>query len=266
MVLLWIFVFIFGTIIGSFLNVVIFRHGTGMGLGGRSRCMTSGKVLRWYELIPIVSFLIQGGRSRNDGSKISWQYPLVEFLTGVLFVFSFLKSAPLLWSGDTASFFVLTLFLMLSSVFVILIAVYDAKHMIIPNEFIYPLIGISFASLFVSLSPLGLTLPSLSALLSGPLTALPFFLLWLISRGRWMGFADAKVALCIGWFLGILPGFFAILLSFWIGAVFGVLILALGKLHGFRVTIVPFGPFLLTGLILTFLYNMNMESFLLLFI
>ncbi len=266
MALLWIFVFIFGTIIGSFLNVVIFRHGTGMGLGGRSRCMTSGKVLRWYELIPIVSFLIQGGRSRNDGSKISWQYPLVEFLTGILFVFSFLKSLPFLWNGDTASFLVSVVFLVLSSVFVILVSVYDTKHMIIPNEFIYPLIGISFASLFVSLSPLALTIPSLATLVSGLLTAFPFFLLWLVSGGRWMGFADVKVALCIGWFLGFSSGFFAVLVSFWIGAIFGVVILMVHKLRGSRVTMVPFGPFLLTGLILTFLYNMNMESFLLLFI
>lgn len=76
----FIFIFVFGTIIGSFLNVVILRYGTGRSLGGRSKCAVTGKTLQWFELIPIVSYLIQGGRTRHGGARISLQYPLVEFL------------------------------------------------------------------------------------------------------------------------------------------------------------------------------------------
>lgn len=266
MILLWIFIFIFGTIIGSFLNVVIFRHGTGMGLGGRSRCMTSGKVLRWYELVPIVSFLLQGGRSLHTGAKLSWQYPLVEFLTGLLFLVSFQKSFVFLEAGDMLAFNLSFVFLALVSVFIILISVYDAKHMIIPNEFAYPFLLLAFVSLFVSLEPVALGLPSWSAFVAGPLVALPFLFLWFISKGKWMGFADVKLALAIGWFLGLSGGLWALLISFWVGALFGIGFLVYQRLHKRNNHHIPFGPFLLTGLILVFLYNINIETFIALFI
>lgn len=260
--LLSLFAFILGTIIGSFLNVVILRHGTGMGLGGRSRCMTSGQVLKWYELIPILSFLIQKGRSRYTGAKLSWQYPLVELLTGFFFLFSFQNAFSMFgFLHDTAlvvSFF----FFILCSIFIILVSVYDIRHMIIPNQFIYPLIVLSFVQLFVSLPDFSFSLPSVWMLVSGPIVALPFILIWFISGGKWMGFADSKIALVIGWFLGASQGFFAVLLAFWIGAIVGILFFAHSKIFK-KKTIhnIPFGPFLLTGLILSFLYNIDINTF-----
>ena len=77
--------FVFGTIIGSFLNVVALRWDK-KDFGGRSRCPYCKKTLRWYELIPLASFLIQMGRCRNCQTKISYQYPLVEIFTGLIFV------------------------------------------------------------------------------------------------------------------------------------------------------------------------------------
>ncbi|MFA6602049.1 MAG: prepilin peptidase, partial [Candidatus Paceibacterota bacterium] len=77
--------FIFGTIIGSFLNVVALRFNTGATLGGRSKCMSCGHQLTWKELIPVLSFLWQGGLCRNCRSRISRQYVLVELSTGLLF-------------------------------------------------------------------------------------------------------------------------------------------------------------------------------------
>lgn len=258
--LLGIIFFIFGTLIGSFLNVVIIRYGTGMGLGGRSRCSSSGQILKWYELIPIVSFLIQGGRSRYTGAKLSWQYPLVEFLTGIAFVFCLFLSVNLLIFGDIWSFVTSFVFFSLVSVFSILISVYDIRHMIIPNQFVYPLIVLSFVSLFVSLNPLLVSFPSIQDFVAGPLVALPFVLMWFVSRGRWMGFADAKLGLIMGWFLGIAQGFFAVLLSFWIGALVGILVLIYFKMKKKTIKQIPFGPFLLTGLILTFLYNISIDT------
>lgn len=260
--LLSVFIFIFGTIIGSFLNVVLFRHGTGMGLGGRSRCISSGNILKWYELIPVVSFLIQKGRSRYTGTKISVQYPLVEILTGFLFLLSFFKVYATFDFFNVSSSIVFFIFLSLCSVFIILVSVYDIRHMIIPNEFIYPLIGLSFLQLFFSLQPFSFVFPSLLQILSGPLLALPFILLWLVSKGQWIGFADSKIALAIGWFLGIHQGFFAVLIGFWAGAIIGVLYLVYAKyiLHK-TIRQIPFGPFLLTGLIVAFLYNINIHTF-----
>ena len=85
-IFLIISIFVLGAIIGSFLNVTIYRHNTGRGFGGRSACMSCAKVLRPRELIPILSFLIQKGRCSNCKSRISVIYPLVEFLTGLVFV------------------------------------------------------------------------------------------------------------------------------------------------------------------------------------
>lgn len=79
-----IFTGLFGLIVGSFLNVVILRMNTGKTLGGRSMCLSCNKKLEWYELIPLVSFIIQRGRCTKCHSKISWQYPIVEAITAVL--------------------------------------------------------------------------------------------------------------------------------------------------------------------------------------
>lgn len=260
--LLSLFSFILGTIIGSFLNVVILRHGTGMGLGGRSRCVTSGHILKWYELIPIVSFIIQKGRSRYTGAKLSWQYPIVEFVTGFFFLLAFQNAFSMFGFLYDYALIISFLFFILCSIFIILVSVYDIRHMIIPNQFIYPLIVLSFVQLFVSLPSFSFSFPSMWMLLSGPILALPFLLLWFISKGKWMGFADSKIALVIGWFLGIGQGFFAILLAFWVGAVIGLLLFVYSKIFR-KKTIhhIPFGPFLLTGLILSFLYNIDINTF-----
>lgn len=256
-----ILIFIFGTSIGSFLNVVILRYGTGMGLGGRSMCSSSGKTLQWFELIPVMSFLLQKGRSRYTGVKLSWQYPIVEIVTGFLFVLSFWYTRSISSFFEIQSFLITFLFCLLSSCLLVLIAVYDYRHMIVPNEFVYPFIFLALGSLFVSISPFSVVLPTISNALAGPVVAFPFVLLWLVSGGRWMGFADAKIALAIGWFVGVSSGFAAVFISFWVGAVVGVIVLLSTKKEKRNNLKIPFAPFLLTGLILVVLYNINILSF-----
>lgn len=258
--------FILGLVFGSFLNVVLFRYSTGLGLSGRSRCASSGKTLRWYELVPVVSFFIQGGKSRHTGAKLSWQYPLVELVTGILFVGAYVFTFQRSMFMDVFSFPVLLVFsLALVSLFV-LISVYDIRHMIIPNEFSYPYIGLAFFSLFVSLDPITFVLPTWQSLIAGPLVALPFVLFWFISRGKWMGFADAKIALAIGWLVGISFGFASVLLAFWIGAVVGVIVLVFSQKKRTKNVMIPFGPFLLAGLLLSLVYNISIEHLALLFV
>ena len=85
-------IFILGLIIGSFLNVVIMRLNTGESMiKDGSRCFSCGKNLKWYELVPVFSFIAQRGRCRECGSRISWQYPIVELITGVVFTLTALK-------------------------------------------------------------------------------------------------------------------------------------------------------------------------------
>lgn len=255
-----VFVFLLGLIFGSFLNVVLLRYNTGMGLWGRSRCASCGTPLKWYELIPVLSFVIQKGKSRYTGAKLPLQYPVVEILTGLLFLVSYIKVESLYGLPVSVVPLVLLAFLFVISAYFVLISVYDIKHMIIPHQFSNILIALSAVTLFVSLSGAGLvlTVPSLTAVASGLLVAAPFFLLWLVSKGKWMGFADIKLALAMGWFLSLGQAYTAVVLSFWLGAIIGVAVLLLKKKKLKSGTALPFGPFLLLGLLLTYFFDLSL--------
>jgi prepilin signal peptidase PulO-like enzyme (type II secretory pathway) len=262
--------FIFGTIVGSFLNVVIYRFKTGKKIThGRSICMTCGRKLRWYELIPIFSFLIQGGRCRRCRSRISLQYFFVEIGTGLLFTLVAYKFLPYFYFSFWSSFSLIILHLIVFCLLV-LILVYDLRHKIIPNEFVYPFIIISFVSLFINLFPVGPTFiwPSWIDLLSGPILALPFVLLWAFSKGRLMGLGDGKLILGIGWFLGLSSGLFSLILGFWVGAFTSIIMMVFSKkLLGFKKrridmkTEVPLAPFLIISLVVTFIFSLDISLF-----
>lgn len=250
--------FIFGTIIGSFLNVVSLRYNTGMGIGGRSRCFTCGKSLTWKELVPLFSFLIQKGSCKKCKTKISWQYPLVEFLSGVLFVLILFRFPPV--SIEAAAMTALYLFI---TCLMVVVTVYDMKHKIIPDTLVYTFALVAFLGLFIppimtALLGSGVVVwPSWGALLAGPVYAMPFAILWVISHGRWIGLGDAKLMLGIGWVLGMGATVSAVALAFWIGAVVSVgwMLIHFGKLRGHYE--IPFAPYLILGMYLVLLFQIN---------
>lgn len=250
-----ILTFIFGTIVGSFLNVVSLRFNTGTTVGGRSKCMTCGNQLTWKELIPLFSFILQRGACKKCKSKISWQYPLVEFCAGVIFVlifFTFPPVTPLAIFSTFLYVFVTCLLLVISA--------YDIKHKIIPDEFVYTFILASLVGLCVGGSS-WLHVPTVSALLAGPVLALPFALTWLISKGTWMGLGDAKLVLGIGWLLGLNGGANSIILSFWIAAVISVSWLLITYKSFKPRTEVPFGPYLILGMYLVLIFKIQVMDF-----
>lgn len=257
--LVLIFVGIFGVLIGSFLNVVILRYGTGLGFGGRSRCASSGQCLRWFELIPVISFLIQGGKSRYTGKSLSLQYPFVELLTGVVFTIGAYRFIDL-FAISPGMFFVQFIFIAVVFGLGICVFIYDFRHKIIPNEWSYTLAFLGLLSVCVTVLPTGFVFNtvSLGDLLAGPLLALPFALLWIISSGKWIGLGDAKLMLGLGWLLGPSLGLSGLLLGIWIGAVYAI-ILVLFFRKG-RKTEIPFGPFLLIGALLAFLYTIDIGT------
>lgn len=262
--------FIFGTIIGSFLNVVSLRHNTGKTLSGRSFCFSCGKTLVWYELIPVLSFIFQKGRCRECGSKISWQYPIVEVITGILFfalsqkfLYFFLVS---LSTGISNLYDIglLLSFATYSVLFSILIAisVYDIKHKIIPDKLVYLFIFIAFLrTVVVALSAILIFGDSVTSvlfdLLAGPIVALPLFLLWFFSNGKAMGFGDVKLTLGLGWMMPLWGSVAALMMSFWVGGVVGVILLFLFSKKITMKTEVPFAPFLIFGTILAFFFEIN---------
>ncbi len=254
-----IFFFILGSVIGSFLNVVIARYNSGRTFGGRSACMICQNKLRWYELVPLLSFLFLRGRCRTCKTHIALTYPVVEFLTGFVFVSLFLKFQDVFFT-DKLIFLVSYVFYALAFCILIVVAMYDLKHKIIPDMFSLFFGLLSFVGLFLfNGSFFAPHLPSLMQFLSGFVIALPFALMWLVSGGTWMGFGDAKLTLGIGWLLGISLALSGVVLAFWAGAILGIALMVFSKKHNIKSEI-PFAPFLVFGTILAFLLDLHIFS------
>lgn len=256
--LLGIIFFIFGLIIGSFLNVVICRMNTARSFGGRSACMTCESILCWYELIPLFSFLGLRGRCRNCKTKISFQYPLVEFATGLIFAALFYKFQAIFFSSDILIFSLTYAYYAVLFAILVIIVAYDIKHKIIPDVLSLMFGVLAFVGLFFFNGYQFLIhMPSLLEFASGLLIAFPFFFLWLVSRGAWMGLGDAKLALGLGWFLGLSLGLSALVLSFWIGTIIGVGLVLFKRGYGMKSEI-PFAPYLALGTLLAFMFELNL--------
>lgn len=257
-----LFVLIIGALIGSFLNVVIYRYNTGLSISnGRSQCFVCGKQLEWYELIPLVSFFLQKGRCRVCQTKISWQYPVVEALTAVLFFavayrqISLYEVFALYPNGFLYSVLLAVYYFIIISILMV-IAVYDIRHKIIPNGLVYTFILLALGKLFLFTYLFALPLSTLSLLnLCAPLLiAFPFAFLWFVSRGMWIGFGDAKLAFGMGALLGLAHGLSAVMIAFWIGAIYGIVLMIVSKMFPKRfggnvgpASEIPFAPFLIIG-------------------
>lgn len=260
--LVFFVLFVFGVLIGSFLNVVILRWNTGMSIArGRSGCFSCGKELSWYELLPVASFFMQRGRCRGCAGKISWQYPLVELFSGLSFIVAYLHAHSI------------PEFILLAALicFYIVIFVYDLRHQIIPDFFSYGAGLIALGLIAVDLSSSGaldvLNDSSALRLVSGPLFFLFFWFFWYISRGTWMGLGDGKLALSVGWALGLYQGIAAFLLSFWIGAIVTLAIMAYQRIiHRTKAlhmrSAIPFGPFILASFFIVLVFNLDIQTIL----
>ncbi len=228
-----VFYFLIGLAVGSFLNSVICRLEKKESIvKARSYCPYCKKTLLWFELIPLMSFILQRGRCRKCKKRISLQYLLVELATGILFVLCAWYFLPnILYS----------IFYILASSFLIIIFVYDLKHYIIPNEIVYSGIILAFLYnlyLLFIIRDLSFYYNFLAALIAGAF----FFSIILISRGKWMGMGDVKLAVFMGLILGWPNILIALFGAFLIGAVVSVILIIFKKKT--LKSEVPFGPFL----------------------
>jgi leader peptidase (prepilin peptidase) / N-methyltransferase len=208
------FLFILGLLVGSFANVLIDRLPRGESIWwGRSHCDYCKKTLQWYELIPVISFVLQGGRCKRCHKKLSIQYPLVEIITGI--GFAAVHSLPF------------------SILFVSLLVIFvtDLKYQIIPDSMIVLGIGGAFGTGFHVISAAG--------------SFLFLYLLWMITRKRGIGFGDVKFASLMGLVLGYPGIIIAFYIAFLTGAFVGV-ILMIARYKTWKSKI-AFGPFLVFG-------------------
>lgn len=241
MIISTVFLFLFGLIVGSFLNVLGLRFNSGSTLGGRSFCVVCRKTLHWWELVPVISFVGLRGRCSECKTKISWQYPVVELWTGLIFA-----TVPLMTIPVFCIFVVIT--------------IYDFRHKIIPDTLVYSAILLSALIRFYRAG-------DLFDWLAGPILFSFFALVWFLSKGRAMGFGDAKLALAIGLLLGAPMGFSAFVLAFWIGTVVTLSIMALARLRvalfkrGKKLTMkseIPFAPFLILGAWISLIFHFDL--------
>jgi len=228
---------LFGLCIGSFLNVVTYRLPRGQSLASPpSQCRACGYSLRWFDNIPILSWVVLGGRCRQCGARVSWQYPIVELVTGALFV-------TVVWTTPAGPLLVSRLLLVC-----ILIALFgiDLEHQILPNAITLP--GIAIGILLSTIAPPGLRDSMIGALVgAGILYAIAAgYYLWRREEG--MGMGDVKMLAMVGAFLGWQAVLVTLVFASFSGAFIGLLMMALQR-GGMKYAL-PFGTFLALGALL----------------
>ncbi|MDO8495185.1 MAG: prepilin peptidase [bacterium] len=216
--LLATYITILGLIVGSFLNVLIYRLPRGRGVvAGRSSCPNCRKTLSWVDLVPVFSWILLKGKCRNCHKKISWQYPLVELATGLLFLGAYLRF-------DIMSLPDLAFSLFLLSIFVVLIMT-DWRHLILPDGVI--LFGIGGALIYGVLQRWIWHSGRYDILSMGNfLAAIMFFgvlyLVWWASSGTWLGLGDAKLMGLIALVFGTVGALFIFYTAIIIGGIIGL--------------------------------------------
>lgn len=230
--------FVFGTVFGSFFNVIGLRVPKKIAFANdRSYCPKCEEQLKWYELIPVISFVLQLGKCRNCKQSISPIYPIVELATGALFLFSYLQIG--------LEIELITAIIMISMLMILFVT--DMTYMLIPNNillFFLPLLGIMRI-----ISPLD---PWYNAIIGGAVGYGLVAIIIILSRGG-MGAGDMKL---LG-VLGIVLGLGNVLLTFFIAALLGALIGGLMMLFKKlkRRQAIPFGPYIIVGAIFTYFYG-----------
>jgi len=268
--MVYFLLFIFGLCIGSFLNVLIYREAreespkTGgikkwlpSWVLGRSYCDHCRKKLSWYDNIPLLSYLLLGGRCRYCKKKILIYYPWVEFLTGIQFVWTYFLIQSNFWFFSRFegfySFLSLIILLVLGVCF-LAIFVADLKYQIIPDTAVFTGIISGFTKILIDYRYTGMI--DFSSFSAAILASLFFVALALVTKGKGMGLGDVKLVFLMGLILGFPQILTALSFAFLTGALVGVILILLKK-KGLKSKI-AFGPFLICGLVFALLWGKNL--------
>ncbi|MFA5926330.1 MAG: prepilin peptidase [Parcubacteria group bacterium] len=261
--------FIAGLIIGSFLGAVNYRLKTAEDIVfERSHCPHCKEKIRWYDNIPLLSFIILTGKCRDCKKRISWEYPLIELVTGLLFAAVAWKFLGTLgFSANPENIFtgrdiIEMSFWLFSVCYLVLIFFHDLDFMLIPDAAIYPAIIITLLYQYYKYlaGPLGIASPRApitSALIAAFAAALFFFLLIWVSRGKWIGGGDVKLGFLAGAMAGWPKILVVLFLAYAIGAVISLFLIAVKKKTW--KSQIPFGPFLVTGILLVMFFSEQIQ-------
>lgn len=249
-------VLLLGLSVGSFLNVVIFRLDKKGGiLFGRSECHSCGHIIRWYDMIPVAGFLFLKRRCRHCRQKISLIYPVVETLTAISFLAyvyfrnTFLGVGSRALAGNSVDIHTIYGLVLIAGLIIIMFS--DLLEFIIPDKIVLPLIILVF---FFNLSAADISVRLITGLILGAI----FAIMYLGSRGRWIGLGDAKLVFLIGLVLGYPLGVLAVLLSVWTAALVGIA-LVMAKKATLK-TALPLGTFLATSSIILIIFQNELQK------
>jgi leader peptidase (prepilin peptidase)/N-methyltransferase len=264
MLVMWYFLltFLFGASVGSFVNVLIDRTMVGENwVSGRSRCDGCSKTLAWYDLIPVLSFLLYRGKARCCKKSLSYRYPIVEMLVGVLFVwwlavgfwFFHLVSAPLLYIQPA--------FWLITGILLAILALADLFYgvVLMPIVWIGTVVTIIYRLVLWHYGAHQLADMQIAALVGIAFYSF-FWLLYKLTKGRGMADGDMYVALYIGILLGWPRGMVAMILSFVIGAAVGLLLIITGLRS--RKDSLPFVPFMVIATAVSLVWGMQIWQWL----
>ena len=253
--MLYITAFILGCIWGSFSNVCIYRLPQNISVSkGRSYCLSCQKQIRWYDNIPLISYIILMAKCRDCSAKIDFKYFLVELISGLNFLIIFY------FFGISIE----SLLLIILSIFFLIIYFIDLKHFIIPNELTYPLIVLGFGKTFLTNQNYFIFPDYLNSIIGG---VAGYTIIWLIiflykklKNIEGMGLGDAKLLSALGFWFGWIALPFILIFSSVIALVIAIPSL-INKSKNMR-TQIPFGPYLILGCLFYLFFNDQIIKFL----
>lgn len=241
----YLFIFLIGLSVGSFFNVVIFRFNTERSVAkGRSKCPNCHSTIRWLDLIPIFSYIILRGRCRKCNVKISPLYPVVELTTASALFLFFFNTSLISYSTVINAFIILLL---------VLIIFIDICYLIIPDKIL-----VLLAVTAVGLKLLADNTDFYHLLISAFGLTSFFAILYIVSRGRWIGLGDIKLIFIIGFLFGYPMGYLALVTAVWLAAIFSIALLLANKASA--KTEIPFGSFLSIATIIFITFNNELQE------
>jgi prepilin signal peptidase PulO-like enzyme (type II secretory pathway) len=238
---------LFGLLFGSAINALVWRLYVGRSwVRGRSECPDCGHKLAVKDLVPVLSWVFLGGKCRYCQKPIK-DHPVVELVTAVLFAVSVYALAPV-----TVVDWALAGVWLLILVMLIVLAVYDARWMILPDKVMVPLVGVAAVHVVALAVLAGTPRPVIGSLMAAVLAGGGFLALAVGTRGRALGGGDIKLAFVMGLLLGLTGTAVAMFIAFNVAALVGVALIASKRRR--RRDHIPFGPFLVLGTVTAFLF------------
>lgn len=255
-------VFTLGLIVGSFINCIVYRlHLKKSFVRGRSFCPHCKKRILWHDNIPILSYLLLKAKCRYCKKRISPHYPIVEFITGLLFLIVFLAEASS-FNFNVLMFSCFNVLMLLRNwlftAILMIIFIYDLRHYLILDKITLPAILIAlFLNLILFLTHHNFEYPILNILGNYLLAALIcggfFFIQFVISKGKWIGGGDIRLGVLMGFMLGWPNILVALVLAYVLGSIMSLVLILVGKK-----TIksqIPLGTFLTLGTFVALLWG-----------